>query len=140
MSILSQLKKSNGSKMFTANQLSEFEKLNIPETVFDNPLFVNNIISLTKNYTFKEMIQIIKENDDIEDFMLKSKIFDNARAIIDTNLFKTLKAPRVLSGFYKCSSCGSDNVKTRTLQTRSGDESSTDINTCQQCGKVWREN
>lgn len=140
MSILTRLKKSNGTKLFTSNQISEIEKLNIPETVFDNPMFIINIISLTKHYTFKEIIKIIKENDDIDDFMLKSKIYDNARTMIDNNLFKTLKAPKVITGFYKCASCGSDNVQTRTLQTRSGDESSTDINTCQQCGKVWREN
>lgn len=139
MSVLVKLKNYNNSPLFTQEEIQELNKLNLSETIFDNPQFINNLVSLKTVYEFEKMISILKEEEDIEKFMLKSVIFDNPRKIVQNNYIKLLKAPRVLTGFYKCPNCGCDNVQTRTQQTRSGDESSTDINTCQDCGKVWRK-
>lgn len=138
MSVLAQLKKYDNSPLFNEDQIGRFKSLKLAETLYDNSQFINNIVSLSSVYSFDEMMTILEEQEDIEKFMLKSVIFDNARKILENNYIKTLKAPRVITGFYKCVNCGSDNVQTRPVQTRSGDESTTDVNKCQECQTIWR--
>ena len=148
MSIISKLYGSDGKSLFTTEQLTEIESYNIPETVINDPMFIRNMVALVEEYGFNEAFNIIKNKmtgklpliESIEQFMITSKIFNMSRNIITDQFFKTLKQPRFITGFYKCKFCGSKNVRTRTLQTRSGDESSTDYNTClnPSCGKSWR--
>ncbi len=147
MSTISQLIGPNNEPLFNTEQLSMIESYNIPETVINNPMFIRNMMALVEEYDFDEAFNIIKSKmsgskslvDELEEFMINSKLFDMSRNIIKDQFLKTLKQPRFITGFYTCKRCGSKNVKTRTLQTRSGDESSTDYNTClnPSCGYKW---
>ena len=138
--ILSEIKQENGNKMFTDEQIGKLDEL--ADTLFDNPLFINNIITLMSIMSFEDIFELIKTNKNLDSHMFRTPIFDRPKNIIDNTFFKTLKQPRIITGYYTCTSkkCGSKNVKTRTLQTRSGDESSTDYNTCLDCGNTWSVN
>jgi len=138
--ILTQLKQENGESIFTEDQITQLE--DVPETKFDDKLFINNIISLMPIMGFDDILQLINEDVNLDSYMFKTSIFKKPKDIIDNTFFKTLKQPRIITGYYKCTKrdCGSKNVRTRTLQTRSGDESSTDYNECQTCGNTWAVN
>lgn len=49
--------------------------------------------------------------------------------------------PRIsFKSIVKCPFCGSNNVSTKSVQTRGMDEPATDFNNCGDCGKKWSKN
>ena len=138
MSQLGSLITQNDEPMFTEDQIQEITSI-IP-TDDQTPNFVNNLISLISMYNYDRAIDLLKKESNLDQFMFNTLLFEQPKSIINDMYIKTLKQPRFITGFYKCPECHSSNVRTRTLQTRSGDESSTDFNTCMGCGKKWSIN
>ena len=139
MSILNTVLNQSNDRLLTDEQV-ELITTAKPETVTNDPGFINNLVTLMTMYTFDETLEIVKTKDNLEEYMFETSLFDPAREMTTNMYIKTLKQPRFITGFYKCRSCNSDQVRTRTLQTRSGDESSTDYNKCMKCGKQWSVN
>lgn len=139
MSILNTVLNQSNDRLLTDEQV-ELITTAKPETVTNDPGFINNLVTLMTMYTFDETLEIVKTKDNLEEYMFETSLFDPAREMTTNMYIKTLKQPRFITGFYKCPACNSSKVRTRTLQTRSGDESSTDYNKCMQCGKQWSVN
>ena len=82
-------------------------------------------------------INIIKDNEknssSLYEILRKSDTFikERKRFFIDTTY--NLREKKKIASILKCPKCKSDQIETKTVQMRAGDESSTDQNLCRKC-------
>lgn len=84
----------------------------------------------------QHVIELIRssENMNLGDILRKSSIFTRARKEDFLSTTSDLKERATMSSIVQCPKCHSNDVETRTVQRRAGDESSTDDNRCRKCG------
>ena len=83
-----------------------------------------------------EIITTMRDNGKIGslvDIIRHSPIFSIAKKNLFASITSGLKERKKISSIVKCPKCGSNEVETRTVQTKSGDEASTDKNICRKC-------
>lgn len=84
----------------------------------------------------KHMQDLIEKYNGMElhDIIRMSSQFSKARKEDFLRTTTDLKERATLSSIVQCPKCHSNDVETRTIQRRAGDESSTDDNLCRKCG------
>ena len=84
----------------------------------------------------KHVRELIETNEGMElgEMIRKSSEFRKARKEDFLSTTTDLKERATLSSITQCPKCHSNDVETRTVQRRAGDESSTDDNLCRKCG------
>lgn len=82
------------------------------------------------------VMELIQTNPGLElsEILRTSSVFRRARKQDFLNTTTDLKERATLSSIVQCPKCRSNDVETRTVQRRAGDESSTDDNRCRKCG------
>ena len=83
-----------------------------------------------------ELIEKLRDDGKIVslmDVVGYSPVFSLANKQMFVSVTSGLKEKKQISSIVKCPKCGSNEVETRTVQTRSGDEASTDKNICRKC-------
>jgi DNA-directed RNA polymerase subunit M/transcription elongation factor TFIIS len=86
------------------------------------------LLETDKTYLFRLLRQLDIEVDDDDDEKQIGQMLENQKTI-DPILHK--------SSIYTCQ-CGSNNVITREIQTRSADEGSTIVHICLKCSRTWK--
>lgn len=83
----------------------------------------------------KHVMDLIKANEGMElsEILRASSLFMKARKQDFLDTTTDLKDRATLSSIIQCPVCRSNDVETRTVQKRAGDESSTDDNLCRNC-------
>ena len=78
---------------------------------------------------------LIEENKALalKDILRKSHIYLKARKQFFLATTSELKEKKKIASIVKCPKCRSNEVETKTVQIRAGDEASTDKNICRKC-------
>ena len=74
-----------------------------------------------------------KGDTPLEDLIMTTDVFQTERRREFMEATKALKERKTTVSIIKCPKCRSNNVQTRTIQRRAGDEASTDENMCLSC-------
>ena len=82
--------------------------------------------------TIKELINSNKQLP-LSQIIRKSNIFLKARRRFFMDTTVELKEKKKIASIVKCPKCHSNEVETKTVQIRAGDEASTDKNICRKC-------
>jgi DNA-directed RNA polymerase subunit M/transcription elongation factor TFIIS len=84
----------------------------------------------------EHMRDLIQNNQgkELHEIIRRSTTFRKARKEDFLTTTTDLKERATLSSIVQCPKCRSNDVETRTVQRRAGDESSTDDNRCRKCG------
>lgn len=82
--------------------------------------------------TIKLLIEMNK-NMDLSDILRRSDVFLRARRRFFMDTTVELKEKKKIASIVKCPKCRSNEVETKTVQIRAGDEASTDKNICRKC-------
>ena len=79
--------------------------------------------------------QLIEDNKNLplNEILRKSDIFTKARKQFFLATTSELKEKKKIASIVKCPKCRSNEVETKTVQIRAGDEASTDKNICRKC-------
>ena len=83
----------------------------------------SNVMKLIQKYKNLTLTEIIR----------KSSIFMKARKQFFLATTVELKEKKKIASIVKCPKCRSNEVETKTVQMRAGDEASTDKNICRKC-------
>ena len=78
---------------------------------------------------------LIEQNKtmDLRDIVRRSDVFLRARRRFFMDTTVELKEKKKIASIVKCPKCHSNEVETKTVQIRAGDEASTDKNICRKC-------
>ena len=82
--------------------------------------------------TIKDLIESNK-NIPLSQIIRKSNVFLKARRRFFLDTTVELKEKKKIASIVKCPKCHSNEVETKTIQIRAGDEASTDKNMCRKC-------
>ena len=113
--------------------LNILNKLNI-----DKDEYLLEIIGILDSMGLEEGLKYLNQSEgSFNNIIRNCPIYDEARR----KYFLDLTAPMreladVLEGINPCPKCGSHKTKTRMVQTRAGDEGTTEFNSCI-CGNNW---
>jgi len=79
--------------------------------------------------------ELIEENKTLplSEILRKSNMFIKARRRFFMDTTVELKEKKKIASIVKCPKCHSNEVETKTVQIRAGDEASTDKNICRKC-------
>lgn len=111
----------DGKSILKNNNNGKFELIELAYLVGkEGEKNVKNLIKVNKNLS---LTQIIK----------KSNIFIKARRRFFMDTTVELKEKKKIASIVKCPKCHSNEVETKTVQIRAGDEASTDKNMCRKC-------
>ena len=79
--------------------------------------------------------ELIEENKklSLSEILRKSNMFIKARRRFFMDTTVELKEKKKIASIVKCPKCHSNEVETKTVQIRAGDEASTDKNICRKC-------
>lgn len=111
----------DGKSILKNNNNGKFELIELAYLVGkEGEKNVKNLIKANKNLS---LTQIIK----------KSNIFIKARRRFFMDTTVELKEKKKIASIVKCPKCHSNEVETKTVQIRAGDEASTDKNMCRKC-------
>jgi DNA-directed RNA polymerase subunit M/transcription elongation factor TFIIS len=97
------------------------------------------LVSLVRVLGEESVAELIRNLSDsgkllsLIDVVRYSSVFSLAKKQMFVSVTSGLKEKKKISSIVKCPKCGSNEVETRTVQTRSGDEASTDKNICRKC-------
>jgi len=82
--------------------------------------------------TIKDLIESNK-NIPLSQIIRKSNVFLKARRRFFLDTTVELKEKKKIASIVKCPKCHSNEVETKTIQIRAGDEATTDKNMCRKC-------
>lgn len=82
--------------------------------------------------TIKDLVETNK-NLPLSQIIRKSNVFLKARRRFFLDTTVELKEKKKIASIVKCPKCHSNEVETKTVQIRAGDEASTDKNICRKC-------
>ena len=93
------------------------------------------IVGLVRMTGEENVMNLIKENKNktLTEIIRKSDIFTKARRQNFMTTTTELKEKKKIASIVKCPKCRSNEVETKTVQIRAGDEASTDKNICRKC-------
>lgn len=93
------------------------------------------IVGLVRMSGEKNVMNLIRENKNktLTEIIRKSDIFTKARRQNFMTTTTELKEKKKIASIVKCPKCRSNEVETKTVQIRAGDEASTDKNICRKC-------
>lgn len=145
--VLSNVKNSKGSTLFTNDQINKLSTLKLSN---GQPIFTLNIDA--RGLTYSLLNQVEKYGfDNVYSFLtskiwntrneifLSSPILENVRQKIriDNELYRNKS--EIVQGALKCKKCGSEETLSAIVQVRGADEPATIFATCIACGNKWRE-
>ncbi len=111
----------DGKSIMKDNKMGKFDILELVYIVGrDGEESVKNLIENNKNLSLNEILR-------------KSDIFTKARKQFFLATTAELKEKKKIASIVKCPKCRSNEVETKTVQIRAGDEASTDKNICRKC-------
>lgn len=111
----------DGKSIMKDNKMGKFDILELVYIVGrDGEESVKNLIENNKNLSLNEILR-------------KSDIFTKARKQFFLATTAELKEKKKIASIVKCPKCRSNEVETKTVQIRAGDEASTDKNICRNC-------
>ena len=130
------------SMNLTSSQVQKLTSLEYPDRTkilnSRNPSLVIEVINMIKKTSFDEVITYLKSVSNKRQVVLDSPLLAPERARTEIQLENLQKTIEAESSEYKCSGCGSDRTISRQKQIRSGDEGSSTLVRCLDCGKGWR--
>ena len=93
------------------------------------------LIGVVKIIGEEKTIELIENNKgkNISDIVRLSEVFAKARRQQYMATTVELKEKKKIASIVKCPKCRSNEVETKTVQIRAGDEASTDKNICRKC-------
>ena len=93
------------------------------------------LVGLVRMTGEENVMNLIKENKNktLTEIIRKSDIFAKARRQYFMTATTELKEKKKIASIVKCPKCRSNEVETKTVQIRAGDEASTDKNICRKC-------
>lgn len=93
------------------------------------------LVGLVRMNGEQNVMNLIKENKNktLTEIIRKSDIFTKARRQYFMTATTELKEKKKIASIVKCPKCRSNEVETKTVQIRAGDEASTDKNICRKC-------
>lgn len=93
------------------------------------------LVGLVRMTGEENVMNLIKENKNktLTEIIRKSDIFTKARRQYFMTATTELKEKKKIASIVKCPKCRSNEVETKTVQIRAGDEASTDKNICRKC-------
>tara|TARA_Y100001973_G_C4993792_1_gene230231 strand:- start:6 stop:482 length:477 start_codon:yes stop_codon:yes gene_type:complete len=95
-------------------------------------LDLTSLVGLQGEDTIRDLIEKNK-NLPLKEILRKSEIFSKARKQFFLATTSELKEKKKIASIVKCPKCRSNEVETKTVQIRAGDEASTDKNICRKC-------
>ena len=111
----------NGSSIVRNNNEGKFELLELAYLVGkEGESTIKDLIEENKNLPLSQIIR-------------KSNVFLKARRRFFMDTTVELKEKKKIASIVKCPKCHSNEVETKTVQIRAGDEASTDKNICRKC-------
>jgi len=111
----------NGKGIVKDNNEGKFELLELAYLVGEEGEdTIKNLIESNKNIPLSQIIR-------------KSNVFLKARRRFFLDTTVELKEKKKIASIVKCPKCHSNEVETKTIQIRAGDEASTDKNMCRKC-------
>lgn len=96
---------------------------------------VLELVGLVRIMGEESVMELIKtyKNLALQEIIRKSNIFMKARKQNFLATTVELKEKKKIASIVKCPKCRSNEVETKTVQIRAGDEASTDKNICRKC-------
>jgi len=96
---------------------------------------VLELVGLVRIMGEESVMELIKKykNLSLQEITRKSNIFMKARKQYFLATTAELKEKKKIASIVKCPKCRSNEVETKTVQIRAGDEASTDKNICRKC-------
>lgn len=93
------------------------------------------IVNLVGKEGEAKTMELLEQNKGlpISDIIRKADIFVKARRRMFMDTTIELKEKKKIASIVKCPKCHSNEVETKTVQIRAGDEASTDKNICRKC-------
>ena len=93
------------------------------------------LVGLVRIMGEENVMELIKtyKNLTLQEIIRKSNIFMKARKQYFLATTAELKEKKKIASIVKCPKCRSNEVETKTVQIRAGDEASTDKNICRKC-------
>lgn len=93
------------------------------------------LVGVVKIIGEEKTIELIENNKgkNISDIVRLSEVFAKARRQQYMATTVELKEKKKIASIVKCPKCRSNEVETKTVQIRAGDEASTDKNICRKC-------
>ena len=125
---ISERKTQQGRLVFQDNESSKYDLIELTGAIYR--LGQDKVITLLRNNPFTP----------VSDLILSSGTFDTERKREFLESTKALKERKTTASIVKCPKCRSNNVQTRTVQTRGADEASTDKNMCLSCNHKFSIN
>lgn len=111
----------NGKSIVRDNNEGKFELLELAYLVArEGESVIKELIKSNKNLPLSQIIR-------------KSNVFLKARRRFFLDTTVELKEKKKIASIVKCPKCHSNEVETKTVQIRAGDEASTDKNMCRKC-------
>ena len=111
----------NGKSIVKNNNEGKFELLELVYLVGqEGEDAIKELIEANKNLSLSQIIR-------------KSNVFLKARRRFFLDTTVELKEKKKIASIVKCPKCHSNEVETKTIQIRAGDEASTDKNICRKC-------
>ena len=111
----------NGKSIVKNNNEGRFELLDLVD-----------LVGKEGEETIKELINTNKTLP-LSQIIRKSNLFLKARRRFFMDTTVELKEKKKIASIVKCPKCHSNEVETKTVQIRAGDEASTDKNICRKC-------
>ena len=141
--------KQSASVLQTGNPVNMFLSEDFIEYIFSINIEGKSIIKNTSEGRFEllELVHLVgKEGEEyvknlidenknmyLNNILRKSNIFLKARRRFFMDTTVELKEKKKIASIVKCPKCYSNEVETKTVQIRAGDEASTDKNICRKC-------
>lgn len=93
------------------------------------------IVNLVGKEGEAKVMELLEQNKGlpISNIIRKADIFTKARRRMFMDTTVELKEKAKIASIVKCPKCHSNEVETKTVQIRAGDEASTDKNICRKC-------
>lgn len=128
ISMISERKTQEGRLVFQDNESSKYDLIELTGVIY--------------KLGESETIRLLRDNPltPVSDLALTTKVFDTERRREFMETTKALKERKTTASIVKCPKCRSNNVQTRTVQTRGADEASTDKNMCLSCNHKFSIN
>lgn len=120
-----------------SNTISTLTYDNTNERIISNQETCILIVSLIIDLGATKTLDFLKQVKNRNQLLMQNPLMHPSINKYNLMLAKLKYRPTGLKGMYKCR-CGSDEVQTVFVQTRSADEPMTAINYCHSCGNQWR--
>ena len=130
---------------FNKQQIDKLLKLKLGKkellSLKDRPLLYD-ILGLLNYMGFEDAYEYLKKNQKEENgysIVKNSPPYNEAKRRYFLDITEQLRAENnIIDGIYDCPKCSSKKVTTELKQTRRADEAMTVINTCTNCGFLWK--